>query len=247
MYPLAAACGEGHEEALSKDEEEEMKRRDLELRLRRGLIKKVYCILASQLLFGDVVYAVAKIHPPITAFFKKNLLYLNGPVIIGTFFCIPMMLFPKKSFLNVALLLFSTVGMLVPVAVSIPDRPLVGLNERMVLAALLSTLATVASLTKFTFWASKKGKDKALNQLEPLVQFGLVFTFTNGIMKWFNSAAAIAVLHVFICSGFVICSTHKLLKRFGNDEYIGAPAHLFFFIFGLFVKIWKILWTCYRG
>lgn len=57
------------------------------------------------------------------------------------------------------------------------------LTERMVLAALLSTLATVASLTKFTFWASKKGKDKALNQLEPLVQFALVFTFTNGIMK----------------------------------------------------------------
>lgn len=124
-----------------------------------------------------------------------------------------MMLFRKKSFLNVALLLLSTVGMLVPVAISIPDRPLVGLNglcsysfvdpfkdlsyfsicmidflmgnltERMVLAALLSTLATVASLTKFTFWASKKGKDKALNQLEPLVQFALVFTFTNGIMK----------------------------------------------------------------
>lgn len=85
MYPLAAACGEGHDEALSKDEEEEMKTRDLELRLRRGLIKKVYCILASQLLFGVVVYAVANIHPPITAFFKKNLLYLNGPVIIGTF------------------------------------------------------------------------------------------------------------------------------------------------------------------
>lgn len=85
MYPLAAACGEGHDEALSKDEEEEMKRRDLELRLRKGLIKKVCCILASQLLFGVVVYAVANIHPPITAFFKKNLLYLNGPVIIGTF------------------------------------------------------------------------------------------------------------------------------------------------------------------
>lgn len=39
-----------------------------------------------------------------------------------------MMLFPKKSFLNVALLLLSTVGMLVPVAESIPDGHLVGLN-----------------------------------------------------------------------------------------------------------------------
>lgn len=85
MYQLAAACSEGHEGALSKDEEEETKTRVLELRLRRGLIQKVYCILASQLLFGVVVYALARIHPPITAFFKKNSLYLYGPVLIGIF------------------------------------------------------------------------------------------------------------------------------------------------------------------
>ncbi|XLT05037.1 hypothetical protein HN51_043786 [Arachis hypogaea] len=115
---------------------------------------------------------------------------------------------------------------------------------KIVLEALILTSAMVSSLTGYTFWASKKGKDFSF--LGPFLFTSLFTLFLVGMMQMFFpfGPAAHAIyggIGAMIFSGYIIYDTDNLIKCFTYDEYIGASVTLYLDILNLFLAILNML------
>lgn len=117
-------------------------------------------------------------------------------------------------------------------------------DGRIVLEALILTSAVVASLTGYTFWASKKGKD--FSYLGPILFTSLFTLVLAGFIQMFfplgsTSVAIYGGISAVIFSGYIVYDTDNLIKRFTYDEYIWASVTLYLDILNLFLAILRIL------
>jgi len=115
---------------------------------------------------------------------------------------------------------------------------------RIVLEALILTSAVVFSLTAYTFWASKKGKDFSF--LGPVLFSCLVILILTGFIQAFfplgsTSVALYGGFSAMIFSGYIVYDTDNLIKRFTYDEYIWASVTLYLDILNLFLTILRVL------
>ncbi|GJT44067.1 cullin, conserved site-containing protein [Tanacetum coccineum] len=115
---------------------------------------------------------------------------------------------------------------------------------KIVLEALILTSAVVTSLTAYTFWASKKGKDFSF--LGPILFTSLVILLVTSFMQMVfplgpTSNAIIGGFGAVIFSGYIIYDTENLIKRFTYDEYIWASVTLYLDILNLFLTILRML------
>ncbi|KAK6930063.1 Bax inhibitor 1-related [Dillenia turbinata] len=194
-----------------------------ENQLRWGFIRKVYGILATQIVLTTVVSAVTILYHP-----------LNEVLLLW-----PLYIYQQKHPLNLVFLGLFTACLSVTVGVTCANT-----DGQIVLEALVLTSAVVSSLTVYTFWASRKGKDFSF--LGPILFSSLVILVVVGFMQmFFPFGPAINAIYggigAIIFSGYIVYDTENLIKRFTYDEYIWASVHLYLDILNLFLTILRML------
>ncbi|KAL2453789.1 BI1-like protein [Abeliophyllum distichum] len=210
-----------------------------ENQLRWGFIRKVYGILAAQILLTTVVSAVIVLYAPINDLLRGNsgllLFLLFTPFILLW----PLHIYQHKHPLNFIFLGLFTASLSLTVGVSCANT-----EGRIVLEALILTSAVVLALTGYTFWASKKGKDFSF--LGPILFTSLIVLILTSFIQMFfplgpTSVAIYGAFSAIIFSGYIIYDTYNLIKHFTYDEYIWASVTLYLDVLNLFLTILRMM------
>ncbi|XP_062176763.1 BI1-like protein [Alnus glutinosa] len=210
-----------------------------ENQLRWGFIRKVYGILAAQFVLTTLVSFITVLYTPVNDLLRGNpglvLLLMFLPLILLW----PMYVYQQKHPLNFIFLGLFTLSLSLTVGVSCANT-----DGKLVLEALILTSAVVSSLTGYTFWASKKGKD--FSYLGPILFTSLFVLILTGFLQMFfplgsTSVAIYGAMGAIIFSGYIVYDTDNLIKRFTYDEYIWASVTLYLDILNLFLSILRIL------
>ncbi|XVF28478.1 hypothetical protein REPUB_Repub15cG0032700 [Reevesia pubescens] len=119
------------------------------------------------------------------------------------------------------------------------------IDGKIVLEALATTTAAATSLTGYTFWAAKRGKD--FSYLEPILFPSLVAIVTIGLINMliypvpgidsivYNAFGAL------VFTGYMVLDTDNLIKRPRSDEYITVSINLYLGFLNLFLRFMVIL------
>lgn len=150
-----------------------------------------------------------------------------------------MYVYQQKHPLNFIFLGLFTLSLSLTVGVSCANT-----DGKIVLEALILTSAVVCSLTGYTFWASKKGKD--FSYLGPILFTSLFVLFLTGFIQVFfplgsTSVAIYGGMGAIIFAGYIVYDTDNLIKRFTYDEYIWASITLYLDILNLFLSILRMM------
>ncbi|XP_042521236.1 BI1-like protein isoform X2 [Macadamia integrifolia] len=215
--------------------------------LRWGFIRKVYVILAAQIVFTIIVSSLTILYSPINQ--------LVG-AISGLFFvfaCLPLILFwplyiyHQKHPLNFIFLGLFAASLSISVEVECAN-----IEGKVVLEALILTSSVVSTLTCYTFWASRK-RNQDFNYLEPILFSSLVVLvllyFLSLIMQMFFPSLGLTLsvpvyngaLGAMVFSGYIIYHTDNLIKRSTYEQYILASALLYWDIVYLSLSILRVL------
>ncbi|KAK8623835.1 hypothetical protein V6N13_065198 [Hibiscus sabdariffa] len=207
--------------------------------LRWGFIRKVYGILAAQLLLTTGVSAFVVLSPPINDLLRGNSGLLLFICLIPLILVWPLHIYHQKHPLNFIILGLFTLFLSLTIGLSCANT-----DGRIVLEALILTAAVVSSLTGYTFWASKNGKD--FNCLGPFLFTSLIILVVTSLIQMFfplgpATTAVYGAISALIFCGFIVYDTDNLIKRFTYDDYILASATLYLDILNLFISIMRVL------
>ncbi|KAJ4721849.1 BI1-like protein [Melia azedarach] len=210
-----------------------------ENQLRWGFIRKVYGILAAQIVLTTLVSAITFLYAPINDLLRSNSGLLLFLCLLPFILLWPLHVYHQKHPVNLIILGLFTVSLSLPVAVSCANT-----DGRIVLEALILTSAVVCALTGYTFWASKKGKD--FSYLGPILFTGLIILILTSFMQMFfplgpTSVAVYGGISALIFCGYIVYDTDNLIKRFTYDDYILASATLYLDVLNLFISILRVL------
>uniref|UniRef100_A0A0D9WGB4 BI1-like protein n=1 Tax=Leersia perrieri TaxID=77586 RepID=A0A0D9WGB4_9ORYZ len=122
--------------------------------LRWGFVRKVYGILAAQLLLTTAVSALTVLHPTLNATLSSSPTLALVLAVLPFVLMVPLYHYQHKHPHNFVYLGLFTLCLSFSVGVACANT-----QGKIVLEALILTSAVVASLTAYTFWASKKGKE----------------------------------------------------------------------------------------
>ncbi|WJX10213.1 hypothetical protein P8452_00963 [Trifolium repens] len=204
--------------------------------IRWSFIRKVYSIVAFQLLLTIVVAYILIFVPPVANFFNHYLsVYVHTIVVMFALFSVGC--YHQKHPLNYFLLIISTVSLSLPVGLLC-----VLASEKIILeAVILITIAVIFNLTLYTFWAAKRGYD--FNFLYPLLWLGallLVILFAP-IQMLFHfgklSYMIFGCLPVIIFCGNIVYEIDNLIKRTSYDQYISASVSLYLDVTNLSISL----------
>ncbi|GAB4851174.1 BI1-like protein [Ancistrocladus abbreviatus] len=207
--------------------------------LRWGFIRKVYGILSAQIVLTTLVSLVSVLYTPINETLRGNsgllLFFAFMPFVLMW----PLYVYQQKHPHNLIFLGLFTACLSLTVGVTCANT-----EGRIVLEALILTSAVVASLTGYTFWAAKKGKDFSF--LGPILFSSLIILILTGFIQAFfplgsTSVAIYGGISAMIFSGYIVFDTDNLIKRFTYDEYIWASVTLYLDILNLFLSILRVL------
>ncbi|KAF6142579.1 hypothetical protein GIB67_039543 [Kingdonia uniflora] len=151
----------------------------------------------------------------------------------------PLYIYHQKHPLNFIFLGLFTTCLSITVGVACANT-----EGKIVLEALVLTSAVICSMTGYTFWAAKKGKD--FSYLGPILFTSLIILILTGFIQMFfplgpTSVAIYGALGALIFSGYLVYDTDNLIKRFTYDEYIWASVVLYLDILNLFLSILRVL------
>lgn len=207
--------------------------------LRWGFIRKVYGILSAQIVLTTLVSLVTVLYSPINETLRVN----SGLLLFFAFMPFvllwPLYIYQQKHPHNLIFLGLFTVCLSLTVGVTCANT-----DGKIVLEALILTAAVVSSLTAYTFWAAKKGKDFSF--LGPVLFASLVGIIFAGLLQAFfplgsTSVAIYGGISAVVFSGYIVYDTDNLIKRFTYDEYIWASVTLYLDILNLFLTILRML------
>ncbi|TMW99053.1 hypothetical protein EJD97_003123 [Solanum chilense] len=206
--------------------------------LRWDFIRKVYYILASQILLTTIVSAGTVLYLPVNNILhgKTILLIL---LILPLLLLLPLYFYRQKHPLNFVFLGIYTITLSISIGIACAT-----INGKIVLEALILTSAVVLSLTGYTFWASKRGQDFSF--LGPILFASLnVLILTAFLQLFFPVGSTVNAIYCAISAivfcAYIVFDTYKLIKRFTYDEYIWASVHLYLDILNLFLDILRLL------
>ncbi|TVU44614.1 hypothetical protein EJB05_04059 [Eragrostis curvula] len=214
--------------------------------MRWAFIRKVYVIVAMQLVLTVAVASTVNLVDPIRAFFQSRtkgalvayVLILISPIIV----MIPMIFCRKKHPINLILLALFTVCISLTVGVACLSR-----NGTVIMEAVGITLVVVVGLTGYTFWAAKKGYD--FEFLGPFLVAAclvlILFSFVRILFPMGKTGTMVyGCVAALVFSGFIIYDTDNLIKRYTYDEYVSAAIELYLDIINLFIAILNMLEGC---
>ncbi|KAL2923952.1 BI1-like protein [Bienertia sinuspersici] len=210
-----------------------------ENQLRWGFIRKVYGILSAQIVLTTLVSLLTVLYTPINETLRGNSALLLFFSIMPLVLLWPLYIYQQKHPQNFIFLGLFTVCLSLTVGVACANT-----DGRIVLQALVLTAAVVCSLTGYTFWAAKKGKDFSF--LGPVLFASLVGIIFTGLLQVFfpfgsTSVAIMGGFSAIVFSGYIVYDTDNLIKRFTYDEYIWASVTLYLDILNLFLTILRLL------
>ncbi|XP_071723381.1 BI1-like protein [Rutidosis leptorrhynchoides] len=210
-----------------------------ENQLRWGFIRKVYGILAAQLILTTAVSAAVVLYAPLNGLLTGNSGLMFLFCVLSLFLIWPLHIYHQKHPVNLIILAVFTVSLSFSVGVSCANT-----DGSIVLEALILTAAVVSSLTGYTFWAAKRGKDFSF--LGPILFTSLVILVLTSFMQMFfplgpTSTAVYGGISALVFCGYIVYDTDNLIKRFTYDDYILASAALYLDILNLFLTILRIL------
>ncbi|XP_006650724.2 protein LIFEGUARD 4-like [Oryza brachyantha] len=212
-------------------------------RLRWAFIRKVYVIVAVQLLLTVAVAATINLVEPIKTFFQGR-----TPAVIAAYVAIilspliimlPMIYFRNKHPINLFFLLLFTVCTSASVGLGCLSK-----NGTVILQAAGITFVVVVGLTCYTFWAAKKGYD--FEFLGPFLVAASLVLFLYAMISIFlpmgrTGKLMYGCVGALVFSGFIIYDTDNLIKRYTYDEYIAAAITLYLDIINLFMALVTLL------
>ncbi|KAL5231050.1 hypothetical protein ABZP36_029826 [Zizania latifolia] len=207
--------------------------------LRWGFVRKVYGILAAQLLLTTAVSALTVLHPTLNATLSTSPTLALVLAVLPFVLMVPLYHYQHKHPHNFVYLGLFTLCLSFSIGVACANT-----QGKIVLEALILTSAVVASLTAYTFWASKKGKEFGF--LGPILFSALILLVLISFMQVFfplgsSSVALFGGLGALVFSGFIIYDTENLIKRHTYDEYIWASVELYLDILNLFLYILNLI------
>nr|XP_020147104.1 protein LIFEGUARD 4-like [Aegilops tauschii subsp. strangulata] len=113
-------------------------------------------------------------------------------------------------------------------------------SGKVILEAAILTTVVVFSLTAYTFWAVKRGKDFSFlgsflfASLMMLLVFGFIqILFPLGKLSHMIYGALAAL----IFSGYIVYDTDNIIKRYTYDEYVWAAVSLYLDVINLFLAL----------
>ncbi|XP_051125964.1 BI1-like protein [Andrographis paniculata] len=210
-----------------------------ENQLRWGFIRKVYGILAAQILMTTAVSAATVLYAPINDLLRGNSALLLFLVFTPFILLWPLYAYKQKHPLNLVFLGLFTLSLSLTVGVTCANT-----EGWIVLEALILTSAVVSALTGYTFWASKKGKDFSF--LGPILFTSLFVLVLTGFIQAFfplgsTTSAIYSSIGAIIFSGYIVYDTENLIKRYTYDDYIWASVNLYLDVLNLFLTILRML------
>ncbi|KAI4349471.1 hypothetical protein L6164_010056 [Bauhinia variegata] len=206
--------------------------------LRWSFIRKVYSIITIQLLATIAVASVVVSVHPIAHFFVSSSagLALYIILIITPFIVLcPLYYYHQKHPVNFLLLGVFTVSLAFVVGLTCAFT-----SGKVILESVILTTAVVISLTLYTFWAARKGRD--FNFLGPFLFGAVLVLMVFALIQILFPLGKISVmiygcLASIIFCGYIIYDTDNLIKRFSYDEYIWAAVSLYLDVINLFLSL----------
>ncbi|XP_057517556.1 protein LIFEGUARD 2-like [Amaranthus tricolor] len=205
---------------------------------RWGFIRKVYSIIAIQLLATIIVGAVVVSYHPIAHFFTSSggglacyIILIITPFIV---LC-PLYYYHQSHPVNYVLLSIFTLSLAFAVGLTCAFT-----SGKVILESVILTSAVVVSLTLYTFWAANKGHD--FNFLGPFLFGSLIVLMIFALVQIFFPLGKIGVMiygciaSIIFC-GYIVYDTDNLIKRHTYDEYIWAAVSLYLDIINLFLSL----------
>ncbi|XP_078437355.1 protein LIFEGUARD 4-like [Wolffia australiana] len=206
--------------------------------LRWGFIRKVYSILAVQLLLTIAVASVVVFVRPVSLFFVSSgaglglfifLLFLPFIVLF------PLYYYHQRHPLNFLLLAIFTISLSFCIGLTCAFT-----SGKVILESAILTSVVVVSLTLYTFWAAKRGHD--FQFLGPFLFASLlviiVFAFIQLVFPLGKLSLMIyGALAAIIFCGYIIYDTDNLIKRYTYDQYIWAAVSLYLDVINLFLSL----------
>ncbi|KAH7862696.1 hypothetical protein Vadar_008270 [Vaccinium darrowii] len=206
--------------------------------MRWAFIRKVYSILAFQLLLTAAVAFVIVLVRPISVFFATTTtgLVLYFVLLLSPFIVLwPLFYYHKMHPLNFFLLALFTITLSFGVGLSCAFT-----KGSIVLEAAILTTVVVVSLTLYTFWAARRGQD--FNFLGPFWFASLLMLLVFALIQIFFPLGKLSQmiyggLVAIVFCGYIIYDTDNLIKRHSYDEYIWASVSLYLDIINLFLGL----------
>ncbi|KAB2605380.1 BI1-like protein [Pyrus ussuriensis x Pyrus communis] len=206
--------------------------------LRWSFIRKIYAIVAIQLVATIAVGAVVVSVRPVANFFVSTgaglALYI---VLIITPFIVlcPLYYYHQKHPVNYLLLGIFTISLAFVVGLTCAFT-----SGKVILESVILTAVVVIGLTLYTFWAARRGQD--FNFLGPFLFGALLVLIVFGLIQVFFPLGKISVmiygcLASIIFCGYIVYDTDNLIKRYSYDEYIWAAVSLYLDIINLFLAL----------
>ncbi|GMI73803.1 LIFEGUARD 4 [Hibiscus trionum] len=210
--------------------------------IRWAFIRKVYSILALQLLATVAVAATVVFVHPIARFFVSTvagfalyIVILITPLI--TLF--PLYFYHQRHPWNFLLLGVFTIALAFGVGLTCAFT-----KGKIILEAAILTTVVVLSLTLYTFWAAKRGHD--FNFLGPFLCGALLVLIVFALIQVFFPLGRLSVmiyggLASIVFCGFIVYDTDELIKRYTYDQYIWAAVSLYLDVINLFISMLTLL------
>ncbi|KAL1343003.1 hypothetical protein HN51_029450 [Arachis hypogaea] len=211
--------------------------------LRWGFIRKVYIIVACQLLLTALVASIYFIFPKIKDTIRSNLVFLILMIVIPLLVTIIILFalskYYRKHPVNLILLAIYTIATAVGVGfvTSFSKGPIV-------FEAILLTGAVVLSLTAYTFWAVKRGHDFSF--LGPFLFAASMVLLFFAIIQMIHPLGPIgrmiySGLGALLMCGYIVFDTNNLIKVYDYDEYVWGAIAIYQDIITLFLHLLSIL------
>ncbi|KAK8614675.1 hypothetical protein V6N13_068472 [Hibiscus sabdariffa] len=206
--------------------------------VRWAFIRKVYSILAIQLLATAAVSATVVFVHQISHFFVSTragfALYIVIVILPFITLC-PLYLLHRRHPWNYLLLGVFTVSIAFSVGLSCAFT-----KGKVILEAAVLTAVVVISLTLYTFWAAKRGHD--FNFLGPFLFAALIVLIVFALIQVFFPLGRLSMmiyggLAAIIFSGYIVYDTDNLIKRYSYDQYIWAAVSLYIDVINLFLAL----------
>ncbi|XWS36336.1 hypothetical protein CRYUN_Cryun20dG0076400 [Craigia yunnanensis] len=206
--------------------------------MRWAFIRKIYSIVAIQLLATIAVAAAVVTVRPIAHFFVSTGagLALYVVLIITPFIVLcPLYYYHQRHPVNYLLLGVFTVSLAFAIGLTCAFT-----SGKVILESVILTAVVVVALTLYTFWAARRGYD--FNFLGPFLFGAVLVLMVFALIQILFPLGKLSVmiygcLASIIFCGYIIFDTDNLIKRHSYDEYIWAAVSLYLDIINLFLSL----------
>ncbi|KAF0909376.1 hypothetical protein E2562_035817 [Oryza meyeriana var. granulata] len=206
--------------------------------MRWALIRKIYIILSMQLLLTAAVAAVVVKVRAISHFFVSSHaglgLYIFLIILPFIVLC-PLYYYHQKHPVNLILLGLFTVAISFAVGMTCAFT-----SGKVILESAILTTVVVVSLTAYTFWAAKRGRDFSF--LGPFLFASLIVLLVFAFIQILFPLGKISQMIYggiasLIFSGYIVYDTDNIIKRYTYDQYVWAAVSLYLDVINLFLSL----------